>query len=68
MVASEAIQAYWRKSRRSGYNGSCVEMSSVGAFVAVRDSKAPHSAVLQFRPIEWRTFVSGAKRGRYDLS
>ncbi|MCW2918108.1 MAG: hypothetical protein JWN52_6176 [Actinomycetia bacterium] len=67
MVASGAIQAYWRKSRRSGNNGSCVEMSSVGVCVAVRDSKAPHAAVLRFRPMEWRTFMTGAKRGRYDL-
>jgi hypothetical protein len=43
-------------------------MTSVGTSVAVRDSKTPHAAVLLFRPAEWKTFLTGAKDGRYDLS
>ncbi|MGI8336686.1 DUF397 domain-containing protein [Actinomadura scrupuli] len=58
----------WRKSRRSGDSGSCVEMTSLGTSVAVRDSKTPHGAVLLFRAAAWKTFVTGAKDGRYDLS
>jgi Domain of unknown function (DUF397). len=58
----------WRKSRRSGDNGSCVEMTSMGSSVAVRDSKTPYVAVLLFRPLEWRTFLTAAKDGRFDLS
>ena len=40
----------------------------MGTSVAVRDSKTPHAAVLLFRPAEWKTFLTGAKDGRYDLS
>jgi hypothetical protein len=58
----------WRKSRRSGDSGSCVEMASMGTSVAIRDSKTPHTAVLLFGPAEWKTFLTGAKDGRYDLS
>ena len=58
----------WRKSRRSGVNGECVELARLIGTVAVRDSKARADAMLRFRPDEWRTFVAGVKHGHFDPS
>lgn len=60
-------QIVWRKSRRSGESGQCVEVANLDNAVGVRDSKDPTGPVLVFTPAEWRAFMDGAKRGEFDL-
>lgn len=50
-------QASWRKSSRSGSSGSCVEIATLAAVIAVRDSKDPHGPVLTVTPTQWRRFL-----------
>jgi hypothetical protein len=68
MVASGSREIRWRKSAHSGNGGACVETAALDTCIAVRDSKFPDRSVLRFRPDEWRTFLTGAKRGRFDPS
>lgn len=60
--------AEWRKSSASGDNGQCVEVATnLTGVVAVRDSKDPDGARLIFTHAEWAAFLSGARRGEFDL-
>jgi Domain of unknown function (DUF397) len=51
----------WRKAKRSAGNGECVEVALVNGQVAVRDSKNPGGARLQYPLDAWRSFVEIAK-------
>jgi hypothetical protein len=61
-------RANWRKSTRSGSSGDCVEVAdNLQDIVAVRDSKDPNGPALVFTRLEWQVFISGTKRGDFDL-
>ncbi|MGW0804941.1 DUF397 domain-containing protein [Nonomuraea sp. NPDC002799] len=55
-------QAVWRSCN----NGDCVEVAVLEGTVWVRGSRGD-GAVLPFTFDEWSAFVSGAKRGLFDL-
>lgn len=57
----------WRKSRRSGALGNCVEVAPLaGGQIAVRHSKQPDGPVLVYTRAEMAAFLSGAKDGEFD--
>ncbi len=55
--------------QRSSFCSSttCVEVSSDGQVVRVRDSKRSDSPVLTFDGDEWREFIAGVKRNEFNL-
>ena len=59
MLDEDFSTATWRKSTRSGNaTAECVEVASIAANVAVRDSKDPHGAMLIFTRTQWRSFIT----------
>jgi hypothetical protein len=57
----------WRKSRRSGALGNCVELATlVTGEIAVRHSRRPSGPVLVYSRDEMAAFLSGAKDGEFD--
>lgn len=67
MSIPDLSHAQWRKSRRSGGNGACVEVAELRTLIAVRDSKDPDGAKLVFPAAEWRAFTDAVKAGRFEL-
>jgi hypothetical protein len=57
----------WRKARRSIGNGECVEIAPVAGMVLVRDSKRPDASILRYPADAWQLFLSGARRGDFDV-
>ena len=57
----------WRKSTHS-VDGGCVEVAVIEGHVAVRDSKNRAGPVLTFTPIEWKSFLAGARTGEFDYN
>jgi hypothetical protein len=54
---------WWRKSSYSGGDNNCVEVGTIGAAIAVRDSKNPQGDALSFGAGAWQVFT-GDLRGR----
>jgi hypothetical protein len=59
----------WRKSSFSGHGSNeCVEVSSTGETVSIRDSKDPNGPVLVFDSAAWAEFIQAIKRGELGNS
>ena len=57
----------FRKSGNSD-TGGCVEVAAMpGGSVHVRDTKNRDGGTQVYTDHEWRAFISGAKRGEFDL-
>lgn len=56
----------WRKSRRSGKLGNCVELASAGDQVAMRNSRQPDGAKLAFPSSAMAAFLGAIKNGELD--
>jgi hypothetical protein len=63
-----ATASTWTKSSLSHANGNCVEVADLpGRQVGMRDSKDADGPVLQFPAEEWRAFLSGVRKGEFDI-
>ncbi|MER6093381.1 DUF397 domain-containing protein [Streptomyces bluensis] len=61
--------ARWRKSRRSGGNGNCVEVARLSnGDVAMRNSRFPAGPVLVYTREEIEAFLGGVKDGEFDFT
>ncbi len=61
------MEGKWRKSSHSqGGDANCVELSSSGQSLLVRDSKAPLGGMLSFADTSASAFLSAVKGGRFD--
>ncbi|TDB90111.1 DUF397 domain-containing protein [Actinomadura sp. KC216] len=67
MTNVDLSRAVWRKSRRSGNGGDCVEVADLGQGVAVRDSKAPPSGHLTLSAESFARLVARVKRDELDI-
>jgi Domain of unknown function (DUF397) len=67
MSAADLAGVTWRKSRRSGQLGNCVEAAVLDSGdVAVRNSRHPSGPALIFTRDEMAAFLAGAKDGELD--
>jgi hypothetical protein len=61
-----ADELVWRKSRRSGFQGNCVELADAGDTIGVRNSRFPQGAVLAFPTGDMAGFLAAIKSGELD--
>jgi hypothetical protein len=65
MMAHNLTDAVWRKSKRSGDQGNCVEVAdNLPGVVAVRDSKNPDGPALVFDRDDFGSFLARVKADR----
>jgi hypothetical protein len=61
------VDAAWRKSSYSGYNGNCVEVAPLAdGSIAMRNSRDPHGPALIYTRAEIAAFLAGIKDGEFD--
>lgn len=66
MSAALPRDAAWRKSRRSGAAGNCVEVAFLpGGEVAVRNSRDPNGPALIYTRAALGAFLARAKDGEF---
>ncbi|MFI0447599.1 DUF397 domain-containing protein [Actinomadura sp. 6N118] len=65
-----ANSARWRKSTRCGGSATCVEVGVLpNGQIGTRDTKdGTEGPILSFSTHDWRTFLTQAKSGEFDLS
>jgi hypothetical protein len=57
----------WRRSKRSGQFGNCIEAAALeSGDVAMRNSRNPSGPALIFTREEMAAFLAGAKDGEFD--
>ncbi|EWM11039.1 MULTISPECIES: DUF397 domain-containing protein [unclassified Kutzneria] len=67
MSATDLADVAWRKSRRSGAVGNCVEVARLAnGDIAVRNSRFPNGPALVYTQAEITAFVGGVKDGEFD--
>jgi hypothetical protein len=67
MSATDLSGVAWRKSRRSGAVGNCVEVARLAnGDIAVRNSRFPDGPALVYTQAEITAFVGGVKDGEFD--
>jgi uncharacterized protein DUF397 len=67
MSAAGLAGVTWRKSRRSGQLGNCVEAAVLdNGKIAMRNSRYPSGPALIFTRDEMTAFLAGAKDGEFD--
>ena len=67
MSATDLSGVAWRKSRRSGAVGNCVEVARLAnGDIAVRNSRFPNGPALVYTQAEITAFVGGIKDGEFD--
>lgn len=65
--ATELVDAHWRKSKRSGAMGNCVEVATLtSGQIAVRNSRFPDGPALVYTQAEIDAFLAGVKDGEFD--
>jgi hypothetical protein len=64
--ADSLIAAAWRKSRRSGAIGNCVELAPLpDEEFAVRNSRDPHGPALIYSAVDMGGFLASVKKGEF---
>ena len=67
MTSPRLDGAIFRKSRRSGQTGNCVEVAdNLPDIVAVRDSKDRDGGTLIFDRTTWSDFINAVKDSGFD--
>lgn len=67
MSAAGLVGVTWRKSRRSGQLGNCVEAAVLDSGdIAMRNSRYPSGPALIFTRDEMAAFLAGARDGEFD--
>ncbi|QWF80869.1 hypothetical protein HUW46_04294 [Amycolatopsis sp. CA-230715] len=67
MSSELLVGVTWRKSRRSGALGNCVEVATLDSGeIAVRNSRFPEGPALVYTRAEMEAFLGGAKDGEFD--
>ncbi len=67
MADPEQARILWRKSTAS-QPSECAEVAFVGESVLMRHSHDPSGPMLTFSLAEWAAFLTGVRRGEFDVS